>query len=107
MPPGVLETLHHPIARLMAAFETRGEHATERGVALQGLDDLARHLIGLHHLPDLVEQAGRQHAIGLQRPQPLDGDRHGDHGAEQDRPHHRAASPHYFPHRRVISHQKA
>ena len=98
MPPGVLQSLHHDRARSMAAGEALGEHASQRRILLQGGDHLVGHLPALDQLPDLLQQARRHHALLLEGPEALHDDADGGDGAEDDRPHERAAGPHDFPH---------
>src|SRR5690348_12738242 len=98
---GILEALHEDLARPVAVGKTGGEQPAERGVLLEARDHLVGDLVGLDELPDLLRQLARQHALVLQRPQALENDGRRDDRAEDDRPHQRAAGPHYFPHFRT------
>src|SRR5271170_1788778 len=82
----------------MPVGEAGRQEPPERGVLLERCDHLVVDLIGLDQLPHALRQLLRQHALVLQRPQPLEHDRRRGDGAQNDRPHQRAAGPYYFPH---------
>src|SRR5215472_13713045 len=100
VPAGILEALHQHLARTVAVREPGREQPPEGRVLLERRDHLVIDLVGLDELPDLLRQLARQHPLVLQGPQPLQDDGGRGDRAQNDRPHERAARPHYFPHPR-------
>ena len=52
--PGVLQALHQDLARTVPVGESRGEQPAERGVLLEGRDDLVVDLVGSRPAARLV-----------------------------------------------------
>src|SRR6185312_15234957 len=90
--------LHQDLARPMTVGEPGGQQPPQGRVLLQRGNDLVVDLVGLDQLPDLLRQLPRHHPPVLQCPHALENDRRRGDRAENDRPHERAACPHYFPH---------
>ncbi len=85
-------------AAAVPAGQPGGQHAPQGRVLLQGCDHLVSDLIGLHQLAYTADEVPRQHSLLLQRPQTLENNGCRSYGAQDDRPHERAAGPYDFPH---------
>src|SRR5262245_14629084 len=94
----VLDALHHDLAAAMPVGQGRREHAPQRRIFLERLDDLGVYLVAFGELGDLLDEVLRQHAFALQGPETFEDDTDQGDRAENDRPHEWAAGPNDFPH---------
>ena len=81
-----------------AVGQRRGQHAPQRRILFQRLDDLGIDLVALGELGHLLDELFGQHAFALQRPESFENNTDRRDRADDDRPHEWAAGPHDFPH---------
>jgi len=98
VPSGILDHLFHDLAPMIAVGKPRGQHPAQRGVARERLDVPVIQGSGFNQFPHTIRQLAWNDALALQCPKTLDHDGHGDHRAQDDRRHNRAAGNDDFPH---------
>src|SRR6185295_9959900 len=98
VPAGVLDALHHDFAPAVAVGERRRQHAPQRRVLFERVDDLGADLAALRERGKLLDELFGQHALSLQRPESFEKNTDSRDRAEDDRSHEWAAGPHELPH---------